>query len=195
VSRGFDREALIPRFAAGASFADVGCMWSVDGRIAFLAEQHGATSVTGVDLMSATPAFEQERERTRSSVRFVQGDIHEPAVSDEVGEHDVVWCSGLIYHAPNPLLTLRALRAITGGTLLLGSEVIRERRRPRTVVFAPGTREHPGIGAPLDPAAGYNGWWWGLTTSALQAMTEAAGFVVAETHGTRRYRVLVARTR
>jgi hypothetical protein len=191
--RPFDREALVRRFAAGASFADVGCMWQVDGRIAFLAEQSGATGVTGVDLMSATPEFERRRQQTGSCVRFVQGDLHEQAVVDEVGPHDVVWCSGLIYHAPNPLLTLRALRALTARTLLLGSEVVRERRRARTVVFAPDPEEHPAIGAPLDPAAGYNGWWWGITPSALRAMTEAAGFVVTEAHGTRRYKLLVAR--
>jgi hypothetical protein len=38
----------------------------------------------------------------------------------------VVWCSGLIYHAPNPLLTLQRLRSITGQTLILASETIPE---------------------------------------------------------------------
>ena len=40
------REELVRRFAAGRSFADIGCMWGVDGAISFLAEENGATAVT-----------------------------------------------------------------------------------------------------------------------------------------------------
>ena len=189
-ARSFDREELVRRFAPGGSFADVGCMWQVHGAIAFLAERCGASPVTGVDVMAPTPQF--ERRRAGSQVRFVRGDVHEPSVAEEVGVHDTVWCSGLIYHSPNPLLVLGALRAMTGRTLLLGSEVIRERRRARSVTFAPEPRQHPNIAARLDPGAGYNGWWWGITPSALRAMVDAAGFAVAEEHGTSRYRVLVA---
>ncbi len=42
--RAAPREELIRRLAPGRSFADIGCMWNVNGQIAFLAEQSGATS-------------------------------------------------------------------------------------------------------------------------------------------------------
>ncbi|MDQ9579608.1 hypothetical protein, partial [Serratia marcescens] len=50
-ARPVDREAIVREHAAGRSFVDVGCMWNVHGRIAFVAEEAGATAVTGADLM------------------------------------------------------------------------------------------------------------------------------------------------
>ncbi|MDX6671906.1 MAG: tRNA (mo5U34)-methyltransferase [Solirubrobacteraceae bacterium] len=184
------REALVARHASGRSFADVGCMWSVDGAIAFAAEAAGATSVTGLDVMGATPAFEAERARRGSSVRFVRGDLHDPAVVAQVGVHDVVWCSGLLYHAPHPLLTLERLRELTGETLLLATESLPEVPGLRgACVFYPGADRAPfaapgrvGLATPFDAARGYENWWWGITPSALRGMLDAAGFAVVDLH-------------
>jgi hypothetical protein len=184
------REALVRRHAPGHSFADVGCMWSVDGAIAFAAEEAGATSVTGLDVMDATPAFEAARERRGSAVRFVHGDLHDPAVVDEVGVHDVVWCSGLLYHAPHPLLTLQRLRDLTGEILLLATESLPEvPGLPGACVFYPGAEPAPfaapgraGLATPFDPARAYENWWWGITPSALRGMLDATGFAVVELH-------------
>src|SRR5688572_29117597 len=74
-----DREDVVRRHAVGKSFCDVGCMWKVNGRIAFVAEEAGATAVTGIDVMEATDDFRAEHERRRSSVRFVHGDLHDAA--------------------------------------------------------------------------------------------------------------------
>lgn len=172
------REDLIARHVRGRSFLDVGCMWSVDGALCFAAEDAGASAVTGVDVMAASAAFESERVRRGSRVAFVQGDLHDPALA--VGPHDVVWCSGVIYHAPHPLLTLERLRALTTGTLLLATETIPEMRRARGMVFAPDPGANPAHTEPFDPARGYVNWYWGLTPSAVVALCEAAGFAVAE---------------
>ena len=187
------REALVAEHAAGKSFADVGCMWQVNGALAFAAEEAGATQVSGMDVMGPTPEYEAEHARRGSAMRFVQGDLHDEAACDELGPHDVVWCSGVIYHAPHPLLTLERLRAITRDTLLLASEVIREvRGHPRACVFAPDAGAHPAHTEPFDPDRGYVNWYWGLTPSALEAMAEAAGFRVQERHATRHHLTLVA---
>jgi hypothetical protein len=185
VSRTPPREELVARFAPGRSFLDVGAMWQVDGAIAFAARASGATRVTALDIMGPTPEFEARR----GDVRFVQGDLHDPATVAEAGVHDVVWCSGVIYHAPHPLLTLERLRELTGETLLLATETIR--RRGRTAIFAPDPREHPALTAPLDPDNGYSGWWWGLSPGAVVAMAEATGFAVLEEHRTRHHLTLV----
>jgi 2-polyprenyl-3-methyl-5-hydroxy-6-metoxy-1,4-benzoquinol methylase len=133
------REELVRRYAAGRSFADIGCMWSVHGRIAFEAEAAGATQVTGMDVMSPTPEFEREHERRHSRARFVRGDVHDPAAIDEVGPHQVVWCSGVLYHSPNPLLVLGRLRSITTEYLILATETIPEIPGLRQAcVFFPG---------------------------------------------------------
>lgn len=187
------REELIGRHVGGRTFLDVGCMWSVHGALCFFAEEAGASAVTGLDVMGATPEFEAERARRGSNVHFVQGDVHDPGV---VEPHDVVWCSGVLYHAPNPVLTLERLRSLTRETLLLATEVLPERRRrPRAAVFAPEPGTHPAHTEPFDAARGYVGWWWGLTPSAVLAMLDAAGFAVIEEHRTRHNLTAVATPR
>jgi methyltransferase family protein len=195
------REALVRRFAPGRSFADVGAMWGVDGAIAFAAEQAGAARVTAVDVMEPTAAYEAEHAARGSSVRFVRGDLHEPATVEAVGVHDVVWCSGLLYHSPNPMLALERLRALTGDVLLLGTEALPEvpglpgaalffAGADRAVFSGPG---RVGLETPFDPARGYENWWWGPTPSALRAMLGAAGFAVEQVHDDVLHLTVVAR--
>ncbi|MBA3327725.1 MAG: class I SAM-dependent methyltransferase [Solirubrobacterales bacterium] len=188
------REQLIARHVAGRSFVDVGCMWSVDGALCFAAEDAGADSVTGVDLMGPSVRFTAERERRGSQVRFVQGDLHDPDIVLEIGRHDVVWCSGVLYHAPHPLLTLERLRELTAGTLLLATETVPETPgRPGTCVVAPGRREHPSAEPAGGPAQGYAPWYWGITPSALRTMLALSGFAVLEEHRTPLHVTVVAR--
>jgi SAM-dependent methyltransferase len=201
------RERLVAAHARGRSFADVGCMWGVDGAIAFAAEQAGAARVTGVDVMGPSAAYAAEHARRRSGVRFVEGDLHNPDVLDRVGRHDVVWCSGVIYHAPHPLLTLERLASITGEMLILSSETIPEvPGLPQACVFLPGLDARPrsalaggrdgtlvGLTTPFDPRRGYANWYWGLTRSALRAMVAVTGLEVTEEHGGGMHVTLVAR--
>jgi hypothetical protein len=183
-----DREEVVRRHAAGKTFCDVGCMWKVHGRIAFVAEEAGATTVTGVDL-NATPEFEAEHERRRSQVRFVRGDVHQAAVAEEVGPHEVVWCSGVLYHSPFPFLTLIRLRQLTTELLILQTMVVPElpdvaqgavfyqglpdRHRRLYDLWGPEARRGFDRPAPDQP---YAAWWWGISPSALRAMLRAAGF-------------------
>jgi predicted RNA methylase len=71
------REELVARHVRGRSFADVGCMWSVDGAVAFAAEAAGASAVTGVDVMEQSTAYRAEHVRRGSQIRFVRGDLHD----------------------------------------------------------------------------------------------------------------------
>lgn len=202
------REELIVRFARGRSFADVGAMWNVHGALAFLAEDSGATDVTAVDIMAPTPEFEAGHARRKSRVRFVGGDVHDAAVVQEVGPHQVVWCSGVLYHAPNPVLTLERLRAITGEFLILATETLPEVPGVAgACVFLPGLpkrdrRVHaaarPGAGAlgvdsPFDRRQSYGAWWWGLSRSAVHGMLGAGGFEVLEEYGGPLHATIVAR--
>lgn len=177
-------------YARGCSWLDVGCMWSVHGRVAFVAEAAGATAVTGVDVMGPTPEFEAEHARRASAVRFVQGDLHAPATLEGAGVHDVVWCAGVLYHAPHPVLTLERLRAVTGSTLLLSTEALPEIPGVRGgCVFYPALDDAArsayaavpggpalGVATPYDPQQGYGNWFWGITPSALDGFLRVAGF-------------------
>jgi hypothetical protein len=188
------REELIARHVAGRSFADIGCMWTVHGRLCFAAEDAGATSVTGVDVMAPTERFHEELARRGSLVRFVRGDVHEPETIAAVGRHDVVWCSGVLYHAPHPLLTLARLRELTAGTLLLATETVAETPgRRNTCIVAPGRDEHPNAEPPAGPDAGYGPWYWGISPSALRSMLALSGFSVFEEHRTPLHVTVAAR--
>jgi hypothetical protein len=194
------RRELIRRLAPGRSFVDVGGIWNSHGEIAFLAEEAGATSVTVFDAMEPTPEFEAERERRGSSVRFVNGDLHDADAVEAIGAHDVVWCTGVVYHSPSPFEQLEHLRRICEGELVLGSHVIPEVPGiEQACLWYPGlsdssrdalTKAHGGdrapaclgVTRPFDPEQRYGNWWWGITPSALRAMVETAGFEVTEEH-------------
>jgi len=203
------REALIKRHAPGKSFADVGAMWGIHGALSFLAEESGATAVTAVDMMPASDEYEAEHARRGSRVRFVSGDLHDPAVLEEVGMHEVVFCAGVLYHAPNPLHTLQCLRQITSETLLLLTAAIPEipgieqgcvfypglsdagravyepaSPGPRLGITHPFVREGSESGEHGAGKSGtYDNWWWGITPSALKGMLIATGFEVLEMGG------------
>jgi hypothetical protein len=66
---------LIREEVRNKSFVDIGCMWNVDGEYSFVAEQSGARSVIGVDVISPTAAFERKRRELGSNVKFIQGDV------------------------------------------------------------------------------------------------------------------------
>jgi hypothetical protein len=188
------REELIARHVAGRSFVDVGCMWTIDGALCFAAEDAGAATVTGVDVMAPTAPFTAELTRRESKVRFVQGDLHEPATVARIGRHDVVWCSGVLYHAPHPLLTLERLRELTGQTLLLATETVAETPGRRgTCVIAPGRDEHPNAEPARAAGQGYGPWYWGIAPSALRTMLTLSGFAVVEEHRTPFHVTVVAR--
>jgi hypothetical protein len=169
-------------------------MWTIHGALCFAAEDAGAATVTGVDVMAPTDRFTAEHKRRDSKVRFVQGDLHEPATVAEIGRHDVVWCSGVLYHAPHPLLTLERLRELTSGTLLLATETVSETPgRAGTCVIAPGRDEHPKAEPASGPGQGFGPWYWGISPSALRTMLALTGFQVVEEHRTPLHVTVVAR--
>ena len=193
------RMRWIAQHAPRRTFADVGGLFNIAGAFAFAAEDAGATAVTLLDAGDPhLTAFPAERERRGSSVRFVQGDLHDPVTIDAVGPHDVVWCTGVLYHTPNPVHQLTQLREITRELLYLGTHTIPELPGvPQGCLFYPYlddearaalSRPHPnpqggvGIGVPFDdrPMVGHGNFWWGITPSALRAMLRTARFEVVE---------------
>jgi SAM-dependent methyltransferase len=178
----------------GRSFADIGCMWGVNGRYSFLAEEAGATSVKAVDVFGPTPEFEHERISRNSRVEFVLGDITRTGTIDAIGKADVVFCAGVLYHHPSPFDLLVALRRICGETLILRTSTIPEvRGLPNAAVYFPmldakgrelwnlkslGLLHQAGISNEFQPAEGYGNWFWGLTPSCLESLLKTAGFRV-----------------
>jgi hypothetical protein len=192
------RRELVSSLAPGKSFIDVGGMWNMHGEMVFRAEDAGAERIVLFDAMDPTEEYRREHERRGSRVEYVQGDLHDLATVESLGEFDVVWCTGVIYHTPNPYEQVRHLRRICHGELMLGSQVIPEVPGiDQACIWYPGLpdgaresfrRAHGGDGAPrcigvtepFDPALGYANYWWGISPSAMRAMVEAAGFDVFE---------------
>lgn len=174
----------------------------MDGDVAFQAEQAGASSVTLFDAGEPSPTFLERAAATHSGIRCVQGDLEDPVSVREIGPHDVVWCTGVVYHTPHPLLQLMHLREITTEVLYLGSATIPEipgfaqacvfyphLERADRVPYARGLIDPDrsiAVGTAFDdrPMYGHANFWWGLTASALRAMLRTARFEVVEEHRT-----------
>lgn len=190
---------LIEQYARRKSFADVGCMWGVHGEYAFWALESGAQRVVGLDMMPATRKFTTRNESQGRRVEFVNGDINSRTVTDAIGSVDVVFCSGVLYHMPNPLFTIGQLRRICGEVLILCSATIGEQRFRQSAVFLPLLDEQARTGLRFGPSdtkigidsdfardEGYANWFWGFSTSCLEAMLKTEGFRVTERYQYRR---------
>ncbi len=189
-----DLPGLIRRHAPAKSFADIGCMWGVNGDHAFLAEDAGATRVIGVDVFGPTPEFDATHGQRRSRVEFVLGDVTRQETLARIGEVDVVFCAGVLYHHPSPFDLLVALRRICRETLILRTSTIPEvRGLPNAAVYFPmldaqarelwnlkslGLLHQAGISNEFQPQEGYGNWFWGLTPSCLESLLKTAGFRV-----------------
>ena len=184
----------IRQHAGGRSFADIGCMWGVNGEYSFCAEEAGATTVKAVDVFGPTPEFEAKKRERNSSVEFILGDVTERQTLERIGPVDVVFCAGVLYHHPSPFDLLAALRALCRQTLILRSSTIPEiKGLPNAAVYFPmlkpkarglwdlaslGVPRQVGITDAFEPDQGYGNWFWGLTPSCLASLLETAGFRV-----------------
>jgi hypothetical protein len=202
-------ETLIHKYAPGRTFADIGCMWGIDGGNAFLAEEVGATAVTAFDVMLPTEAFNAEHARRGSKVRYVNGNLSDPAAAEEIGPHQVVWCTGVLYHAPSPIQVLERLHAICTEYLIIGTKTIPEIPGvPQAAVLFPGLTDTQRVqygrlwgplGDPFVPETNHANWWWGVTPSGFRAMVKL-GFDIVESlegplHTARDNLILVGRAR
>lgn len=181
-------------------------MWGVDGRVAFLAEEAGAQRVVLFDGMDPSAEFAAEHARRRSTVKYVQGDLHDEVGAAGLGVFDVVWCTGVIYHSPNPYQLIEHLRRLTGTRLVLGTHVIPEVPfLPNACLFLPGM-PHPvrdafaarlpekakalwGLTTDFDytPGLGYANCWWGISRTAVSSMLEVARFETLEENASSPY--------
>jgi hypothetical protein len=197
------RLRVLRRYAPGRTFVDIGGMYGMEGEIAFQAEQAGATAVTLFDASEPTPGFRDRHQREGSGIRLVQGNLEDPGSTAQIGAHDLVWCTGVIYHSPHPVLQLIQLREITTGLLYLGSATIPEIPGfPNATIYYPYLNNRArapyargmldpdraiAVGTPFDdrPMYGHANFWWGITPSALRAMLRTARFEVIEefSHG------------
>jgi tRNA (mo5U34)-methyltransferase len=148
----------LPVELAGKSFLDVGC-W--EGVHCAEAVRRGAEDVVGVDLCTdADLSFNVER----YGFEFLQMDVFTDKWW-ELGDFDVVLCSGLLFHTESPFSLILRLRRAARELLVLETGVTTVGGDQPIMVFHGG-----GEGTP-NPS----NWWW-PNRACLEQMLVTAGF-------------------
>jgi SAM-dependent methyltransferase len=102
-------------------------------------------------------------------VQFINDDAHN--VDASLGTFDVVICTGLIYHIPDPTNVLSKLSAVCTDTLLIESAFLLDPALSSMARFIEGTY--------MDDSTN----WWIYGPQCLVGMVRAAGFQSAEFKG------------
>jgi hypothetical protein len=159
------REGWIAEAVPGRSFAEVGGLWGVVNEQVTVAAAAGASELTMIDVApeggpdDLWRAFESRLgEHGVSGVRCIHGSVDDRSIIEEAGSFAVVHCSGVLYHCPEPLHTLRNLRSLVQETLVLGTATM-----PETVANSAGA-------VSLEPGA----------AMLVPAMTESQRVVLGE---------------
>jgi len=123
-------KALVP----GKTFIDIGGLWGTVNEKVSVALRAGAASATMADIQIQGHQLWKDAEAHCaklgvSGYRTVTVDITEPNPETVIGIHDIVHCSGIIYHLPDPFQLLLNLKRVTGDRLILTSMVVPERVR------------------------------------------------------------------
>jgi tRNA (mo5U34)-methyltransferase len=157
----------LPASFAGRSVLDIGA-W--DGFFSFEAERRGAARVLATDWYSwrgtgwgTKAGFELAREALGSRVEDLDIDVLDLS-PERVGTFDVVFCLGVLYHLPNPLLALERIASVTRDLLILETVVDLVGIRRPAAAFYPGRELNN------DPTN-----WWGPNLPALCGLLETVG--------------------
>jgi len=155
----------IPPNLSGTRVLDIGT-W--DGWFAFEAERHGA-EVTAIDCIEV-PNFLEIRRQLSSRVDYRIVDLYDvPAAG--LGQFDIVFFLGVLYHLKHPLLALEIVCSLTRDIALVES-----------FVTDSGTwQEHQGDIPTMefyetDELGGQLDNWIGPTVGCLLALCRSAGF-------------------
>jgi len=207
------RDVFISRVVDGRSFAEVGGLWGTVNEKVSVAHQRGAQTLAMFDTAPEGHMWWQKFEERRTSlnvpdVRCVSGDIINVVETTSQTPHDVVHCSGVLYHMPDPLRLLTALRKLARRHVILTTVVSQARyENEEGVVDVPagGMLFVPGLGAreravlrlhwtrvygqdaaiatferAIWSVGDFGPWWFMPTVPALEGMCRAAGFDVLD---------------
>ncbi len=174
VTKGIDDSALrlarldLPRSLTGLTVLDIGA-W--DGFFSFEAERRGASRVVAADYFSwhgtgwgSKAGFELARAALGSRVEDLDIDVMDLS-PERVGQFDVVFFLGVLYHLRHPLLALERIASVTRKLLILETVVDMVGIRRPAVAFYPGRELNN------DPTN-----WWAPNLPALHGMLRDVGF-------------------
>jgi hypothetical protein len=193
---------LIQKIVPNRSFADIGPCFTVVHEKLSIAAAAGASSLTAIDIMPKDhPSWDGLRDRLETECT-----MHSMDLLDYVGDpFDVVYCSGVAYHQPDPFAFFSKLFEITDHHLILKSLItplqIGEFNLPNgACVFMPSLNkkdrqvfsedwkewllgwEAAGLTYPIEWDMNCRNWWWLFTVESLTSFCTLAGFSVVKIH-------------
>jgi len=158
----------LPERLDGLTVLDVGA-W--DGFYSFEAERRGAARVLATDWFSwggdgwgTKAGFELARRALASRVEDADINVMDLR-ADTIGTFDLVLFLGVLYHLRDPVTAIERVASVTGGRLILETEVgLRWLRRPAAEFF-------PTTELKADPTN-----WWAPNPAWIRGMLERSGF-------------------
>jgi tRNA (mo5U34)-methyltransferase len=160
----------VPKSLAGKSVLDIGA-W--DGAWSFEAKRRGASRVVAADHYSwggggwgDQDAFRTAREALHLDVEDVNIDVMDLS-RERVGQFDVVFFFGVLYHMRHPMLALEKLRDVTAP----GGLAILETYCDMLDLEVPALAFYPTNEAGADDMN-----WFGPNPAAMSGMLRACGF-------------------
>ena len=201
----------INQFAKDKTFVDVGGLWNTVNERVTVAAKAGAAQVTMVDAMDKKNIwwkkfFERCRQAGVACGNNIVANVDAPNFHKKVGTYDVVHCSGIIYHCPNPLHSVSQLARITNEILILGStripNILTNRKgtiamESSSALFVPTLNEvQRAVLAEFFEEAGdftfgithptkwelknYDPWWYIFTDRHIEGFINVCGFEVLD---------------
>lgn len=164
----------IAKVVGGATVFDA---FAANGRFSFLALEHGASRVTGVEFAPErveAARIVAEIAEVSGRASFVHGDIYDVKHLVD-GAFDVVLCLGGLYHVADPPYVLRQLRSLTERWLIVQTSHILPRRGNRAHFVVREDMTEKGFTS----IRGGSGVWY-LTAECFRHILRHAGFDIVE---------------
>lgn len=205
----------IAEVVKGKTFADVGGLWGTVNERVTVAAKAGAAKTAMIDMQPLNndlwkKFYDRCVTENVGCDKNIEANIDDPEFPKIVGDYDVVHCSGVIYHCPNPLYTVSQLSKITNDILILGSTAIPaniNNDKGKLIVetggglFVPALNSYQRevaaeyfkeVGAlnivGIDPSLqnswsleDYSPWWWLYTRECIAGLLRVCGFKVEDT--------------
>lgn len=127
-----DKNQWIRERVRGLSFADLGGLWGTVNEKVSVALEGGAKEATMIDIAPLGHKLWQDF-RTHATSRGLtswgekSADAVSPDLAARIGRFEMLHCSGIIYHLPDPYVLVRNCRAVASRFFILTSMFVPER--------------------------------------------------------------------
>ncbi len=142
-----DTDGCIAHLVSGRTFADIGGLWGTKNERISVALKSGASSATMVDIAPLGHSlwkdfYDHLAHESVGGCESLSADATSADFRSLGLTFDVVHCSGIIYHLPDPHALIQNLFAVTGQYLILTSMTV-----PEVISNSQGTIDLSGGGA------------------------------------------------